>query len=91
MTEKIELRIGNPPKNKAENGQISATPENLLFLSTLLHSTLDRAKNTIHHPFSLDIKLWCLCGNRRISASSPASQLQPEQGAGLLKITLRPQ
>ena len=32
MTEKIELRVGNPPKNKAENGPISATPENLPFL-----------------------------------------------------------
>ena len=31
MTEKIELRVGNPPKNKAENGPISATPENLPF------------------------------------------------------------
>ena len=31
MTEKIELRVGNPPKNKAENGPISATPENLSF------------------------------------------------------------
>ena len=32
MTEKIELRVGNPPKNKAENGPICATPENLPFL-----------------------------------------------------------
>ena len=30
MTEKIELRVGNPPKNKADNGPISATPENNL-------------------------------------------------------------
>ena len=28
MTEKIELKVGNPPKNKAENGPIWATPEN---------------------------------------------------------------
>ena len=32
MTEKIELRVGNPPKNKAENGPISASPEIFLFL-----------------------------------------------------------
>ena len=32
MTEKIELKVGNPPKNKAENGPIWATPENLPFL-----------------------------------------------------------
>ena len=32
MTEEIELRVGNPPKNKAENGPISATPENLPFI-----------------------------------------------------------
>ena len=32
MTEKIELKVGNPTKIKAENGQISATPENLIFL-----------------------------------------------------------
>ena len=31
MTEKIELRVDNPPKHKAENGPISATPENLPF------------------------------------------------------------
>ena len=31
MTEKIELRVGNPPKNKAENGPIWAPPENFLF------------------------------------------------------------
>ena len=31
MTEKIELNVGNPPKNKAENGPIWATPENLPF------------------------------------------------------------
>ena len=31
MTEKIELKVGNPPKNKAENGPIWATPENLPF------------------------------------------------------------
>ena len=31
MTEKIELKVGNPPKNKAENGPICATPENLPF------------------------------------------------------------
>ena len=33
MTEKIELRVGNLPKNKTENGPISATPENLPFLN----------------------------------------------------------
>ena len=32
MAEKIELGVGNPPKNKAKNGPISATPENLPFL-----------------------------------------------------------
>ena len=32
MTEKIELKFGNPPKNKAENGPISASPEIFLFL-----------------------------------------------------------
>ena len=32
MTEKIELKVGNPPKNKAKNGPISATPEILPFL-----------------------------------------------------------
>ena len=26
MTEKIELKVGKPPKNKAENGPIWATP-----------------------------------------------------------------
>ena len=32
MTEKIELKVGNPQKNKAENGPIWATPEILPFL-----------------------------------------------------------
>ena len=32
MTEKIELKVGNPPRNEAENGPIWATPENLPFL-----------------------------------------------------------
>ena len=31
MTEKIDLKVGNPPKNKAENGLIWATPENVPF------------------------------------------------------------
>ena len=31
MTKKIELKVGNSPKNKAENGPICATPENLPF------------------------------------------------------------
>ena len=31
MTKKIELKVGNSWKNKAENGQIGATPENLPF------------------------------------------------------------
>ena len=31
MTEKIELKVGNPPRNKAENGPIWAIPENLPF------------------------------------------------------------
>ena len=39
MTEKIELRVGNPPKNKAENGPISATPYQLFFLFLWLKHT----------------------------------------------------
>ena len=31
MTEKIELKVGTPQKNEAENGPIGATPENLPF------------------------------------------------------------
>ena len=31
MTEKKEFKVGNPQKNKAENGPIWATPENLPF------------------------------------------------------------
>ena len=31
MTEKNEFKVGNPQKNKAENGPIWATPENLPF------------------------------------------------------------
>ena len=31
MTEKNELKVGNPPKNKAKNGPIWANPENLPF------------------------------------------------------------
>ena len=37
MTEKIELKVGNHPKNKAENGLISATPENLPFLKVEIY------------------------------------------------------
>ena len=32
MTKKIELKVGNPPQNIAENGPISANSENLPFL-----------------------------------------------------------
>ena len=55
------------------------------------HATLDRDKNTIHQQLALNIKHVCLYTDRRILTSFPASQPQPEQGAGLLKITLRPQ
>ena len=40
MTEKIQLRVGYPPKNKAKNWPISATPENLPFFKGEIYQLL---------------------------------------------------